>query len=166
MNCTKCQDVGYQISSSGEFAVAEVCDCQLNCKKCGGSGFLIENVDGYEVAKPCFCSSAPHRVTCYNRAQIPAHFAHKSLSGYQATHHNQCVQDTTKLSACTRQRTLGKVCNAAREVRNAIVVGRLTFVARVLAVPKRGVCVAAADTRLARGANGGAGIWPRTAGKH
>ena len=97
MSCSKCQDVGYQIFSSGEFAVAEVCDCQLNCKKCAGSGFLIEIVDGYEVAKPCFCSSVPHRVSCYNRAQIPAHFAHKSLSGYQATSHNQSIK--TKLLA-------------------------------------------------------------------
>ena len=97
MSCNKCQDVGYRISNSGEFALAEVCECQHNCGKCTGTGFVIESVDGYDVARPCLCSSAPHRVSCYNRAQIPAHFAHKSLSGFQATSHNQSIK--TKLLA-------------------------------------------------------------------
>jgi DNA replication protein DnaC len=97
MSCKMCQGVGYTLTSEGEFATAKVCECQIACKKCSGTGFLITMVDGYEIAKPCLCSSAPHRVSCYNRALIPAHFAHKSLSGFQATKHNQSIK--TKLLA-------------------------------------------------------------------
>lgn len=87
-SCDKCKGLGYTMKPQGEFARAEVCECQRDCKICGGRRFLMKEEDGYEVAVRCSCAHIDHRVRVYNETGIPARFASKSLSEYEAKRFN------------------------------------------------------------------------------
>ena len=87
-SCEKCHGVGYAITQRGEYAHATACVCQMSCDRCGGRRFVITEQDGYEVAKPCSCAAIEKRVRLYNEAGIPARFARKSLSDYEAKRFN------------------------------------------------------------------------------
>lgn len=79
MKCEKCSGLGLTIEAAMN-AQAKLCECQRDCKVCKGARYIVIREGIYDVAHTCECGHALARVRRYNAAEIPAHYAHKSLS--------------------------------------------------------------------------------------
>jgi len=93
--CPRCSGSGYVLGREGPIAVAALCGCERSCTSCNGVGLQIEKVDGYEFSRPCKCQTLSHRVSAFNRAQLPSRFTEakrgagagvRELKGFERFH--------------------------------------------------------------------------------
>ena len=77
--CPRCGQARFLIQTKDRFAIAVACpDCKTPCVKCGDRGYTVTEQNGYEYVQTCaYCQTIPTRISLFNRAQIPAHYATK-----------------------------------------------------------------------------------------
>ena len=83
--CLACGGLEYATFPDGERARAKVCEtCQGTCESCQGQGIVYQVDDsGYRFVRPCSCVSLSKRLEQYNRVQLPARYANKTLENFE-----------------------------------------------------------------------------------
>jgi DNA replication protein DnaC len=79
--CATCQGARLLVERGPDFALAQRCPtCQATCALCGDSGYTFTtDENGYSFARPCECKTLLDRIQAFNRAGIPARYAHASF---------------------------------------------------------------------------------------
>lgn len=82
--CETCNGARLLVERGRDFAEARRCPtCQASCPHCGDSGYTFAtDANGYSFARPCECKALLDRIQAYNRAGIPARYAHASFHRY------------------------------------------------------------------------------------
>ncbi len=71
----------YRVVARGELAVAEPLSRPL-CPACSGSGYASREVEGVFTTGRCRCQMLPDRIQLFNRAGIPARYAHATFVSF------------------------------------------------------------------------------------